>query len=426
MSRRARALTARTAYAWLGAAAGSLAIHVGFLFALVRGHAVEVTRGPWDMAPPPPPDWIDVVSLDDPASRPPLVAVPDPDRARAEGSAADQTHEPATTTAPRIAEGRAREIPAADVGDRAGRSTDGAWRRDRSTLRARLTDGATVFQSPRSDTGVGATSPQAIRREPEVGQGDTLRTTMPAVLPSAPQLPAGAESTDGDVARPAPGLPAAGPVVVVAADLSARVDQAQPLRGVGPLQVDQGARAFDNQAPGPAADSRNQRAASNELRPGVIDLSHAGVQAPDEALTGRGPGDAPGAVDRPTQGRAPAEYGGSRAQTVGETVAERTRSRAYDLYKRELQRRVNSLGEFPKKLALRLEQGETVVRFVVDPDGRVRGGVQVSKSSGFDEFDAEATRAVERAAPFPPLPPVLAAHPLPVSVRFAFQNPLIR
>jgi TonB family protein len=48
------------------------------------------------------------------------------------------------------------------------------------------------------------------------------------------------------------------------------------------------------------------------------------------------------------------------------------------------------------------------------------------KSSGFDEFDLEAARAVERAAPFPPLPPALAAHALPVSMRVAFENPLVR
>ena len=75
---------------------------------------------------------------------------------------------------------------------------------------------------------------------------------------------------------------------------------------------------------------------------------------------------------------------------------------------------------------MRLEQGETVVRFVVDVDGRIRSGVQVMKSSGFDEFDLEAARAVERAAPFPPLPPALAAHALPVSMRVAFENPLVR
>ena len=113
-------------------------------------------------------------------------------------------------------------------------------------------------------------------------------------------------------------------------------------------------------------------------------------------------------------------------QRSGADVAGPTQDRRYDLYIREITRRVNSLRQFPKRLALRLEQGETVVRFVVDVDGRLRSGVQVMKSSGFDEFDLEAARAVERAAPFPPLPPALAAHALPVSMRVAFENPLVR
>ena len=82
--------------------------------------------------------------------------------------------------------------------------------------------------------------------------------------------------------------------------------------------------------------------------------------------------------------------------------------------------------EFPKRLALRLEQGETVVRFVLEKDGRIRSGVHVMKSSGFDEFDSAAARAVERAAPFPPMPKTFSERPLTVSVRVAFENPLVR
>ena len=57
--------------------------------------------------------------------------------------------------------------------------------------------------------------------------------------------------------------------------------------------------------------------------------------------------------------------------------------------------------EFPKALALRLEQGETIVEFVVGVDGRLGDGPRVVKSSGFEEFDSAALRAVRRAAPFP-------------------------
>jgi TonB family protein len=408
----------------LGAALGSSAIHLLGLLLLIRGEAPASARGPWQIAPPPQPEWIDVVSLDDPGPRPPPPVPVAPPPAPGPETIADQTRLPALALAPRIADGRQREAAAADAGERAGRTGDAAWRRDRSTLRASLSDGASQAQPPRSDTRAPAASLQAIRAEPVVGTGDALRTRIPAALPSALQPAVEEEAPAGEVARAAPGAPDHDRVVA-AAELAAPEVAVQPARGVGPLEAERGPRSFDTQTPGPAADSRNQRAASNELHPGVTDLSRAGVRARDQALTGRGPGDAPGAVDHPSSGRAPAEYGGSRAQSVGAEVTERTRERAYDQYFREIQRRVGK-PVFPRRLQLQLEQGETVVRFVVGADGRLRGGVRVSKSSGFDEFDTEATRAVERAAPFPPLPTALAGQPITVSMSFAFENPLIR
>jgi TonB family protein len=328
------------------------------------------------------------------------------------------------TVAPRIADGRSPEAAAADAGVRAGRSRDGAWRRDRSTLHASLSNGALQSQMPRSATGADTASPEATRREPTTGAGDAIRTMTPASLPSAPQPAPGQEAPDGDVARATPGTPGRDRVLV-AVDATPAAAAAEAARGLGPLDTERGSRSFDTQNPGAGVDQRNQRAASSELRPGLTDLARAGVRARDEALTGLGPGDAPGAVDRASRGRAPSEYGGSQAQSVGAEVTERTRERVYDQYYREIKRRVGA-PVFPKRLQLQLEQGETIVRFLVDADGRVRGGVHVSKSSGFAEFDAEATRAVERAAPFPPLPPALAGRPLPVSIVFAFENPLIR
>jgi TonB family protein len=77
--------------------------------------------------------------------------------------------------------------------------------------------------------------------------------------------------------------------------------------------------------------------------------------------------------------------------------------------------------KFPKKLGLMLEQGETVVHFVVRADGRLAGAVTVIKSAGFDEFDAAAVSAVNRAAPFP-----ATGRALSVSMPIAFDNPLVR
>ncbi|HMC94902.1 MAG TPA: TonB family protein, partial [Polyangia bacterium] len=87
---------------------------------------------------------------------------------------------------------------------------------------------------------------------------------------------------------------------------------------------------------------------------------------------------------------------------------------------------VNRIREFPKALALRLEQGETFVQFVVGVDGRLGDGPRAVKSSGFEEFDAAAIRAVRRAAPFPPMPDPGASRPLSVSLRVTFDNPVVR
>ena len=437
MSRRAPTFRAR---AWLGAAAGSAAIHVLALWALVGGGAFEraldrsnaVLAANMEAinAPAFEADWIDVAPAAELQDAPPVTAPLSPEstplptsRAAVE---ADARRDRPLATAQRVADGRDRAAPSADQGERAGRTTDSAWRRDRSTMHAELSDGATSSQPARLRTsGAGPSSPQAVRREPVVGTGDATRSETPASVPSARQLATPDESPAGDSARTAAGDHAQ-PQVVASVEFPRSADNPSPDRGKGPLDAEQGARSFDSPDRGATADDRSQRAASNELHPGITDLSRAGAHASEPALSGRGPGAAPGAVDRASRGAAPAELGLPHVQQVGADVAGPTQDRHYDLYIREITRRVNSLRQFPKRLALRLEQGETVVRFVVDVDGRLRSGVQVMKSSGFDEFDLEAARAVERAAPFPPLPPALATHALPVSMRVLFENPLVR
>jgi protein TonB len=194
---------------------------------------------------------------------------------------------------------------------------------------------------------------------------------------------------------------------------------------IGPLDGERGARSFDVAAIGPAvADDRVTRAASAERHPSITDLSR--VAAPGSGDAGRGPAAAdPGAVARPTSGTAPASAGvpGVTAPADGDT----TRERRYWHYSSQVRDRIQRLLVFPKALALRLEQGETIVRFVIDPDGGVRGGVRVIKSSGFAEFDEAALTAVRRAAPFPAPPPGGAqAAPFPVRLVIPFEDPLIQ
>jgi periplasmic protein TonB len=332
----------------------------------------------------------------------------------------------AVTVAPRNADGKSPRSPAPDQGSTGGQPADNAFRRDRTALRARLTDGAKESQLPRLRTSRRPASPQAVRREPNVGIGDSVRTVAPARAPdpSPPRAnttlalggePAGASSTDAPEARATP------PIAATRLAVDPVADSQQ-----GPLDAEQGSRAFDTEQRGRAADDRSLRAASNEPSPGLTDFSRPSVHAPMATPQGRGPGAAPGAVARASTGAAPDAFGARDPRVFGPDLNERTLDRRYDRYKKEIEQRVNRMREFPKALALRLEQGETIVKFVVGTDGRIGEGPQIVKSSGFEEFDSAAMRAVQRAAPFPPMPNPGQARPLPVSLRVTFDNPVVR
>ena len=155
-------------------------------------------------------DWIDIApaaELQDapPATTPPSPATPPlpPSRSAVEG---DARRDRPLAIAEHVADGRDRAAPSSDQGQHAGRTTDGAWRRDRSTMHAELSDGATSSQPARLRTGPARpASPQAFRREPVVGTGDATRSETPASLPSARQLATPDESPAGDSARTAAG-----------------------------------------------------------------------------------------------------------------------------------------------------------------------------------------------------------------------------
>lgn len=329
------------------------------------------------------------------------------------------------TRAPAQGDGLDRRAPAPDQGANGGAPLAHAYRRDSSVLRARLTDGAAETQTARLRTAHHQASPQAMRRELHAGIGDSVRSVEPTRAPEALAQPgAAAPAEGGQPAGAGDSAPApASPTVPSTAPLA---DKATDEHGVGPLDAEAGSRRFDVQTPGAAADDRTQRTASAEMHPGITDFSHPSAAARVASPSGRGPADAPGAVARPTTGSAPAEMGVPAPQEESLVIDERTQDRRYQRYYQEISQRVARVREFPKALALRLEQGETIVRFVVGVDGQLRDGPRVVKSSGFSEFDSAAIRAVKRAAPFPPMPNPSSAHPVPVSLRQIFDNPVIR
>jgi protein TonB len=185
--------------------------------------------------------------------------------------------------------------------------------------------------------------------------------------------------------------------------------------------VDQGQKSFDTAHGGLAQETFDQRAASDELHPGLTDFS-APSSAKAEGRVGHGPGAAPGITKLRQEGTgtAPLQDGPRSTGPVG-AVGEGSDERVYSREHMEIRQRVARVLRFPRRLAVMLEQGEAIILFQVDRDGRVAGDVKLVKSAGFEEFDREAVDVVRRAAPFPVLPKKLL-----VRMRIPFENPMIQ
>jgi TonB family protein len=413
---------------WAWALAGSSAVHAFVLVVLLRGglaatDAAEAASVVVELKP------VEVAATElGPSAAlpdPPLPAVDEAKVARPlDAPEGDRDNAVPKTVGPREGDSRARGAPAPDQGDSGARLTGLAMRHDRSTLESRVADSEDEAQLSRLHTSRRSASPQAVRRERRIGIGDSVRTSEATRARSAaePQPPAGASDAPPDVAGKAVG--AKPPTMAFPVALAHVSDHPEADRGQGPLDAERGARSFDVEARGRAADDQTRRAASTSSHPGITDFSQSGVAGDADSRQGRGPGEAPGAVARPSSGTAPTAYGARSPEDLAAEAAQRERERIYDRYRQEIQRRVQNVLVFPKALALRLEQGETVVTFVVRPDGALSEGPRIVKSSGFQEFDAEAVRAVQRAAPFPKRPE--GGSGLSLSMPVTFENPLVR
>jgi TonB family protein len=400
----------------LRAAALSCAVHAVALAAIwvgaSRGAALPVLAPNGALAFVPGPEAeptyvaLTPANLLDPAVTPPPDPVPSPARLPEADSALADEHAAAFERGLVTA----REPAAADSGAGAGRVLVPAWRRDRETLRSRLHDGASAYQPAHEAIAARAASPQEIRQERVTGEGDSsrrrrLRQTAPSPLPTS---------------RAESALDEDAPTVESAErPMLARTSGTAATRTDGPLDVRQGQRAFDLPKEGPAADNVASRAASNESRPGLID--YTAVASPGPGASGRGAGKLPGQASTPVDGTAPTPNGhpdpNVAVDLAGAATAEREYARAFQ----EIRRRVERALRFPKRLALDLQQGEAVIQFRVETDGRLSGEVKLLKSAGFEEFDREAVDIVRRTAPFPPL-----SKPVVVRMPVTFENPLIR
>jgi TonB family protein len=247
-----------------------------------------------------------------------------------------------------------------------------------------------------------------VRREPVVGEGDSNKTMRPRPSEPTPRAEL-AGAADEEKTLPS------------TRGESSEDHGADRAAGRGPLDATAGAKSFDAEAIGRAADTQVTRAASNDSHPGRADFTAVATPGPRDGLTGRGIATQPGVTASPSGGTQPSLAGAPQVDVQGAITDLDSVERVYSRELLEIRKRIAHVGIFPKRLALALEQGEAIVQFTVDAAGRVVGEVTLLKSAGFAEFDEEAVARVRRAAPFPGM-----KRTLPVRLRVSFHNPLIR
>jgi TonB family protein len=97
------------------------------------------------------------------------------------------------------------------------------------------------------------------------------------------------------------------------------------------------------------------------------------------------------------------------------------------LYRRRMLARLYPYWEnaFPRWAVADMRQGRVIVSWDVLVDGSVRN-VHVTRPSGIDEFDRNCVRAVQRAAPFEPIPHNLGLSAMRWEITFDASNPVVR
>ena len=169
------------------------------------------------------------------------------------------------------------------------------------------------------------------------------------------------------------------------------------------------------------ADTIDRALVSNEKVPAPLELSRPTSPGSDAS----GKGETAGAL-----GYAPRAAGiapvptGAPSLPDARALAAATYQRLYELYLSRVKQKVDPLWEFPRELAIRMEQGDVLVGFTIRRDGSVRD-IRVLKGSGFPSFDKNVLAAVKKAAPFEPLPATFGAE-LKVTAPFEGSNPAIR
>ena len=316
--------------------------------------------------------------------------------------------------------------PGHDVGQAAPASGQGAgtnspleWtgRRDEQTLHTQLANAENGYSGERIRTGTRRASDDPVRQTPHPG--------VTAALASKKGKGEGRQQGIAGGTGPGAKLPegpserAPGDETVLAKDGDEATGFARPAIPQGPASTQATTRALR------PADDTDARLRSADLHPHALaGIEMTRVAAPGPSVDSGGPGTQPGFLRTAAVGAAAMPRGDPNAP-AGDELWLRSGDRRYLGYFQRVYDKVRSQWVFPPKLARELVSGEVVVSFTIRKDGRV-DDIAVRKSSGFREFDDNVVRAVERAAPLPPVPAALGPRDLRVNAPFEYLNPLVR
>jgi TonB family protein len=169
----------------------------------------------------------------------------------------------------------------------------------------------------------------------------------------------------------------------------------------------------DSSTRGPTR-ARSVSAASDARRIDPFDLSRSRGRGGVTAGSGGGHGAGVRGADRGSVRNGTGKGGGW------------LRARRDDPYFRRLFAAVDRRIEYPRKLALALEQGQVIVHFRLDARGKA-GAIEVIRSSGHPALDREVTRAIAEVGSFGPPPRALSrGGSVGVRMPYRFKSPMVR
>jgi len=312
-------------------------------------------------------------------------------------------------------------------GDPRGGMPSFTGRRDPDQLRSQIWNGLARYQVPHTRTGERSATPEALARLPRPGF-DSRRSRPNRARDGVALAQAGDARGTGLGGRAAlvermwrdadPRLDSGpAPLQQQRQDGSTESGEARPL-------VDRGQTAVETERLGRASDATDAAAASSERDPMPLELTRASAGGREDDAGVRGARTASGAAPSPLTGDGTAA---TRAALATGSGRPSLRAQREDPYFRRMYQRLDSIIVYPPDRALEMDQGEVVVAFTLFANGTI-GGLRIVKSSGFDEFDEELTRALRVAAPFGPVPVSLRGRSdrVGVTAPYKFTSPLIR